>query len=314
MTDIVYPNTGHMPHAHACAFFSAIPRAVGDLRAQGHLKARDVDVLRELLDYKNRHTTQVDPRQATLAARFGCSVDTVQRSLNRLVAAGLIVKIRLRDRLGRLGRCVYDLAQTLALMPRQAAKLRSGQYGQPAATIEKTPTLSMPQKCGISEVDSEDAVQADTYPPREKAIPSPVAAALIIEGVFPGVAGMLTVKFGEGRCREVLQALKQRRTVRDRAAWIVGALLQGWDVATEATARPQSHHPYTPPRPAGLKPDRLAALDTPALVALEAQARAVLWQETLPAWRDRILTGPSSHAVVNKRMRELLAQGEGRLP
>ena len=114
MPALVYPNNGSTPNApantSACAFFSALPRAVGDLRAEGRLIPRDVDVLRELLDHKNRRTSQVDPLQKTLAARMGCSLDTIQRSLARLVAAGLIIKTRMRDARGQLGRCVYDLA------------------------------------------------------------------------------------------------------------------------------------------------------------------------------------------------------------
>ena len=111
------------------AFFSPIPRAVYGLRGEGRLKARDVDVLGLLLDYKGRRRTTVDPSQETLAGRLRCSPDTVQRSLARLAAAGLIVRTRLRDLAGRLGRCVYDLAPTLALMPAQAAKMRRGEWG-----------------------------------------------------------------------------------------------------------------------------------------------------------------------------------------
>ena len=69
------------------------------------------------------------PSQETLAARLRCGLDTIQRSLARLAAAGLIVKTRLRDLAGRLGKCLYDLAPTLALMPSHAAKMRRGEWG-----------------------------------------------------------------------------------------------------------------------------------------------------------------------------------------
>ena len=313
MTPTVYPKMGPTPHKNVSPFFSAIPRAVGDLRAAGILKARDVDVLRELLDYKNRRSTQVDPKQATLAARFGCSVDTVQRSLKRLEAAGLIAIIRLRDRLGRLGRCVYDLAGTLFLMPHHAAKLRSGDWGQSGhhaaeETPLKSPVPAIPQNCGLSEVDSKDDAKADSKAAvdRDKNVSHPVAVALAAEGVYPGVAGSLVVKFGEGRCRQVLSALKKRKQVRDRAAWLVGALLQGWNVTTEAdTTRPQAHHAYTPPA-AAAQLDPLTALDTAARNALEAQAKALLLHETHPAWRDKLLHGKNT-ALLHSRMRELLS-------
>ena len=314
MTPTLYPNTAEKSCGASSAFFSAIPRAVGDLRAQGKLKPRDVDVLRELLDHKNQRTTQVDPLQKTLAARMGCALDTIQRSLNRLVQAGLITKRRVRDARGRLGRCIYDLAGTLALMPRQAAKLRSGQWGRagqsPMPSDEGKASadlpITTPQKCGLSEVDSDSVEKADnrtSAPPNGPS--SPVAAALAAQGVFPKAAAALVVKFGETRCREVLDAAARvKRFHRSKAAWIVAALTQSLPVAAD-THRPRAHWPYTPPSAAGPPPDALALLSAEAYDALEQKARAQLWEETKPAWRDMLLNGRNP-AYLRTRMRELL--------
>lgn len=132
LTTLLYPQApgqatlaqATLGQSTACPFFSAIPRAVLERRKGRDLLTRDIEVLALLLDYKQRASTEVSPRQATLAGRLGCSADTIQRSVKRLMAAGLLAKTRLRDGKGRVERCVYDLAATLALMPVQAARLR----------------------------------------------------------------------------------------------------------------------------------------------------------------------------------------------
>ena len=330
MSDLVYPNMGNTTNAQACAFFSALPRAVGDLRAAGILKPRDVDVLRELLDHKNRRTTTVDPKQATLAARFNCSLDTVQRSLARLAAAGLIVKIRLRDRLGRLGRCVYDLAGTLALMPSQAAKLRSGAYGRqtppspPSADGNRVPAShsTMPQKSGLSEVDEGCYVEADTQPQPQTDATRATVVLLQAQAVQEHAAKRLADRHTEARCREVVQASARIKHFRhSRAAWIIGALDGGWTVSTEAETRPRSQWPYRPPQAdtaparAAVAPpqDPLETLDAPTYAALETEARASLWTETKPAWRNKLLNRPNA-PLIRTRMRALLTQANGGQP
>ena len=313
-----------MPTPSVCEFFSAIPRAVWDLCHGKVLTSRDVLVLGVLLDYKNRHTTQVDPKQETIAGRLGCSVPTVERSVARLVKAGLITKTRLRAALGRMGRCVYDLANTFALMPRQASKMRGGEYGQAAPPASPAvdgnglaeAEITTPHFCRVSEADSLDVVKADTpapfslpstpLPSVPSPAPSPVVAALLAKGVFPRAARGLVEKFGEERCQQVLSALSERRKVRDNAAWLVGCLHQGWDVASKTpgtAARPQSQALYRPllsaPPASG---DPLTALSTSARAALEGTARAGLCAEfggMLPRGR-RLIEG---------RMRALLSGG-----
>lgn len=322
----LYHNDAEKP-GDASPFFSAIPRAVWDLCQSKALKGRDVQVLGILLDHKNRRTTQVDPKQETIALRLGCSLPTVERSIARLVKVGLITKTRLRNALGRLGRCSYDLANTLSLMPRQASnlmprqasKMRGGDFGASSSAQSpvtdgeakaKHPPTSH-QKCRVSEADSSDVAKADNNTPAPpKPPPPPVAVALMKQGVSPHIATRLVEQRGEERCQQVLSALSQRRKVRNRAAWLVGCLLQGWIVEAPATARPRSHHPYTPPSAPHSPPtDILDALPSDAYATLEDRARALLWDETMPAWRDRLLSDlnkPPVRARIRTRMRDLL--------
>lgn len=311
MSTTVYPNMGNTTNAHASAFFSPLPRAVLTLSQDGRLKPRDLQILAALLDYKNRHTTQVDPKQGTLAARFACSLDTIQRSLARLTAAGLITKTRLRNGLGRLGRCVYDLANTLALMPRHAAKLRHGDYGRDSASPEKETHSAIPQKCGLSEVDSLDVAEADkAHAATHSPMLGPVAAALHAEGVAPRVATSLAGKFDEQRCRQALTALQSRRNVRDRAAWLVGCLLNGWQLTAPAPPplRPQSHLPYTPPGSLNAPPSHLHALPVSEYAALEARARAELITESVGPVLSTLKQGRNRRLVEGRMCRLLNAQ------
>ncbi len=317
MSSSLYPNSEFMPTPSVCEFFSAIPRAVLDLCHRKVLTSRDVHVLGILLDYKNQRTTEVDPKQETIAARMGCSVPTVERSVARLVKAGLITKTRLRNSLGRLGRCVYDLARTLALMPRQAAKMRGGQFGKSAPAAPPPVDGNRPpaagstthQKCRVSEADLSDVVKADTTLPQSApAAPSPVVASPVVtgfveKGVFPRVAAALVERFGEKRCQEALDglnALKQRQKVRNAAAWLVGCVQQGWSVTTSPPPRPQAQRPYAPlSGPARPAPDCLDALAPAVRAALEGTARAALRMEFGGAL-------PQGRRLVEGRMRALL--------
>lgn len=321
MSDLLYPNSGVITNAHASAFFSAIPRAVWDLCHSKQLNGRDVQVLGVLLDHKNRHTTQVDPKQETIAERLGCSVPTVERSVARLVKAGLITKTRLRAALGRFGRSVYDLANTFALMPHQASKMRGGEFGQAAPPAPRSADGNGPAEvettshhfCRVSEADLSDALKADTAPPSQtppapSPAPSPVVAALLDKGVFPRAARVLVERFGEARCQQALNALNARRKVRDKAAWLVGCLRQGWDVTPqtpETAARPQSQAPYRPPTSSPpASGDPLASLSASARLALEATARAALALESGGAL-------PQGRRFVEGRMRALLSGVSG---
>ena len=62
-------------------------------------------VYAQLLDHRNRKTGQCNPKQDTLAAELGVSVDTVQRAISKLRAAGLIQTAK-----GRRG-CSYTFPE-----------------------------------------------------------------------------------------------------------------------------------------------------------------------------------------------------------
>lgn len=305
--------------ATACPFFSAIPRAVLERRKGRDLLTRDIEVLALLLDYKQRASTEVSPRQATLAGRLGCSADTIQRSVKRLMAAGLLAKTRLRDGKGRVERCVYDLAATLALMPVQAARLRQGEWGQEPGSER----VSRPHGCGVSKADSESVVQADNsvaFSPAavSPAAVSPVVGQLTARGVLARAAQGLVERFGEGRCREALSALSSRPSVRDKAAWLVAALRGNWSLAAPDppdlphSHRPfvlHSHRPFVPPLAVCGPPepsfDPLAALPPSAWAALERQARDVLLSEcTGPVLA--LLRQGRERRLVQARMRQMV--------
>lgn len=304
------------------AFFSPIPRAVWDLRGQGALKPRDIDVLGLLLDYKNIDTAYVNPRQDTLARRLACSVDTIQRSLTRLAAAGLIVKSRLRSAAGRLGRCVYDLAPTLARLPHRAARMRSGRWGRgPAPTAPDSCSLPRPHRCGLREEDSfaqaDNSAPAPTSPPPSAFPASPVAGQMIALGVAARAAVRLLAGHGEARCRQALAAAQERRNVHNRPAWLVKCLTEHWTLTerwilagprqSEDSARPRSHHPYTPPSiPAAPPPDPLTQLPPARWSALEERARLALRAEKQPAVLEMLRTG-RARRLIAARMRALLA-------
>jgi predicted transcriptional regulator len=110
-------DTNANTNARADDLFSVFTRTVLDLCREKKLKRSDMHVINLLLSYADSHSTLVYRRQAELAANLGCSVDTLQRSLKRLVAVGLLAKIRLRTADGKFDQCVYDLAGSLALIP-----------------------------------------------------------------------------------------------------------------------------------------------------------------------------------------------------
>lgn len=250
----IIPNTDHK----STPFFSPVPRHVLTLCQNGALKPRDVEVLSLLLDYKSRTGTVVEPRQDTMAKRLRCSTDTIQRSLSRLVKAGLILKTRARDLCGRLGKCLYDLAAVFALMPRKAAKVRHGEYGAAAAGQSQTPPATMPQKSGVSIGDLVSVCQADNGTQAETVTP-PLVVELIKEGVGEKTAQTIHEKYGAERIRDVVNAARANRRATNRPGWIVAALTQGWafQAHREAQERPKSQMPYQQTWRGGVAPSEV---------------------------------------------------------
>ncbi len=316
----VYPPQG---------FFSPLPRAVWGMAQAGQLTGRDVQVLGLLLDYKNARTPIVGPGQRSLARRLACSVDTIQRALSRLVAAGLVAILPQRSTDGRRRGNHYDLSPTLALLPPKAAKMRSGQWGAPPAPPAgegdgkrpNLPTSTMPQKCGPEAYSCDVEADNTATAPGNAAPASPVVAQLVGVGVFRRVAESLVTRYGSSRVADTLtaSALGNRRT--NRAGWIVAALLHGWKLSAPAPPpRPRAANNSLPPppplgagAPGGNWPDVLATLDAAALADLERRARAQLIDETRPPLRDHLRRGRDVSRV-KARMRELLSRENDHVP
>lgn len=310
----VYPNSAGAATAAPCDFFSPLPRTVWALIEQRRITRRDAAVLGVLLDYKNQNSTIVGPGQESLARRLACSLDTLQRSLSRLAAVGLIVKKYLRDRTGRLRGLTYDLANVLDMMPTKTAKLRHGDWGQGSDTVRPSPSKNRPvrsqspkpQNCGI-EVESESVAEADNTTPL-----SPTERDLSQAGVVPKVARRLVQKFGEDVCRRYLAAFATRPKATNPAGLIVAGITQGWTIpnAPRTASRAPSPLRFGPARvmAAAPPPDPLDGLSPPEAAALEAKARAALKAE-LPVLRKRFDEDRGA-AVVRQRMRDLLARTE----
>lgn len=315
------PQTQLVPRT---AFFGRIPERAFTLRAERALKSRDLELLGLVMTYAATGRAVVEARQRTFARRLCCSVRTVQRSLSRLAGQGLLAKQYRRDAGGRLLGLAYDVAPTLALMPRARAaaaikttanttKTTDGESGPEWGAASEMPPAPMRQK---SRLPNETSVaERDNSAPAAPATaePSPVVAQMIALGVHGRVAATLADRCGEARCQQALAALERRTKIRDRAAWCVGCLLEEWDIApvtTAPAARPRAHHPYHPPSPtpaAGTDP--LDALPPGDLLRLEAAARAQLLAE-MPVLRASFERGKSL-VLIRARMKELLGSGNG---
>lgn len=220
---------------NANAFFSPIPRAALALVQNQQISRRDLPLLTVLLDYKNVRDNWVEPKQKTLAARLCCSVDTVQRALARLVAAGLIVKRYIRDACGRLRGLCYDLTPTLCLLPSKAAKMRRGQFGRVDALNADAPTTTRarqgnspkPQPCGVSEADKDCQANNTAARPTAQPLP-PVVVSLLRFGLQTHTALQLVAAHGEDKVQAVVKEAG-RKSRQNVSGWIVAALSKRWE-------------------------------------------------------------------------------------
>lgn len=314
-------------------FFSMLPRSVWTLVEQGHLKPQDPTLLGILLDYKTKNKTIVGPNQQTLAQRLHRSVDTVQRSLVRLVAAGLVAKIKLRDKLGRRRGLAYDLKGVLSLLPTrptETAKLRHGEAVQksdpvsalPSENSENSPNPPKPQTCGPS-AEKEFVAEANT--PAPAAPPTPTELEMTQIGIVPRVAKNLLSAHGEDTCRRYLKAYSGRSRATNLAGLIVAAITHGWSLSrtrpgggssrfgggssrfdpATPTERPRAHHLYIPPTTPADPPDALDALDPAARLILEQRARAILLAEQHPMVLELLQKGRADR-FIKIQMRKLL--------
>ncbi len=152
-----------------------------------------------------------------------------------------------------------------------------------------------PQTSGIPNGDSEDVAEADTGLRRAAGFgrigsaETGPCADLIAQGVRAPVAARLAARYGDIRCRQVLAASHSRPAIRDRAAWLVSCLTQGWALTDSHVPedRPRAYRPYPVPPKSGLPPPAVSAhppVRSPSRQdpALEARARAELLAEAHP--------------------------------
>jgi hypothetical protein len=308
----------------AGTFFSPVPTdQILALTAARSIKRPDAMLLLALLSHKRRpDITEVRPRQDRLAELLACCVRTVQRGLERLEAAGLLVKRYRRDHLGRVHGLRYDLANTLALLPPTSGRRIPPQTDRPKATPKSScpaaliecpdPPPKRPARRPESESDSAE-IENNSLPTPPAPPVSPVVGELMEIGVFGRIAAQLVARHGAARCREVLAAVGGRKRIGSAPAWVCRCLAEDWDLSrrpTPAASRPQSQHPYSPPPISAPAPDPdddvLAHLTPAAYAALERAARARLIAE-LPALRPVLEKGRPTPAV-RSRMRLLLAE------
>lgn len=173
---------------------------------------------------------------------------TVQRGLDRLCAARLIEK---RPRLTPSGAPArglrYDLSALAGLMPARAPRLSSGQWGG-----ADTPSGDTRHGCR-PESEADVVCESDTPPAPVAAPPPDLVALLTRAGVFPSAAPRLLDTYGAARCRLALAALRSRPDVRDRPAWLVACLRDGWALPpkTSYPGLPEARHPAPKGRESG---------------------------------------------------------------
>lgn len=308
----LYPNQGTTPTPSAAPqrFYSPIPRQIFGLSAAGHLTGRDAQVLALLLSHKGRSGPMVWPKQATMATMLGVSVDTIQRSIDRLAAAKMLQIVHRRSADGRKINNHYDLSATLEMLPSHTAKVRPGE-----ARAADTPRGSqhdenrgeqvantMPQKCGL-EADSESVVKATSgAEPDTTAEQAAVVDALTKAGVMPSAARMLVRVHGIDRCQRALYHVSQGKKKPNPAGWIVAAVREPKWILPPLPGRPRRSMAAPPPT---TTPNPLDALTPNHYAALEAVARAQLIAESHPPVLDSLKRGLSA-PLVRARMRQLL--------
>lgn len=157
------------------------------------ISERAYHVLSLLIMHANK-VNRCFPSQRTLAAKLRCSVDTVERAINVLEAAGLIIVIRKRGWHGRYAGNDYNLSPLHALYVawrasqadrqisrRQSAKMRHGD--ESAARSQASSTK--PQKCSIyneSKNDLSNESNNKQSVPQESISPMP-AEKVVVDSV-----------------------------------------------------------------------------------------------------------------------------------
>lgn len=302
---------GNTPSAAPQRFYSPIPRQIFGLSAAGHLTGRDTQVLALLLSHKNKSGPMVRPKQSTMATMLGVSVDTIQRSIDRLAAAKMLHIVHRRSADGRKINNHYDLSATLEMLPSHTAKVRPGERqaadsprdSQHDGQGSEQTANTIPQKCGL---EAESGLVVEATPAREPGDDAEQAAvvdALTKAGVMPSAATMLVRVHDVDRIRRALFAVSVGKPKANPGGWIVAAVRDPKWLLPPLPGRPRR----AAPRPApDAPPDALDTLPQAQHDALEAIARAQLIGEYGPPVRDTLRRGLGC-PLVRARMRLLLA-------
>ncbi len=240
-----------------------------------------------------------------LAAKQGCSVDTITRRVQRLEAAGLVTV----EQIPGVERRITPIVA--------APRAYSPPHSEPAA-IADTPAEGLSSLRTYTGKQQQTQATTDAVPPA----PGGVVADLVQEGVSARVAARLVRQHGEEAAREQLAALPHRKA-RDRAAVLVQALREGWAIpaglrqerdrlrqeqeraakraAQAVLAREESRR-----REDALQ--RLSRLPEGQKKALESRAREMLLREK-PAAARLILGTRAGEHWLRGRMLALLDEG-----
>ncbi len=231
----VNPNA---PGTPAPAAFVQLPQT---LIFDARLSAVDLRVACVLLTYTRPGKPEAWPSQDKVAEAIGLSVDTVQRALKSLQASGYLLVRRLRDRLGRLGKNVYNLAAVAGLVPaKKAVPAHTAPVQSGETPAKRKPRPSIPHPCGVlkknNSLNTEE--QQQVAPPESKAepIPHPLVVALLEIDVKKPVAERL-VRDDPQEVEKQLRYLPMRR-VTDKAAALVASVLNGWGKPAQAQQVP----------------------------------------------------------------------------
>lgn len=312
--------------------FGRVPEYAYDLCEDGQLIGRDIQLLGWLMRRTAPGNPIVTERQPSLAQRFRCTVKTVQRALARLEQCGLLVRLYVRDALGRLHGRGYDLAATLALMPSKDGSTKSPISKSPIS--KATPVSDRAPRPGAADHARNGAKparrQSDTDDqPKETRIvcqgdnsagtiasDPPIVVDLVALGVFGATARSLARKRDVRIIQEVITAAQAKKRT-NLAGWIVAALssTHPWNLGprttTPKTANGRRESIPKPPTPLldrerkRLKGGDLGVAELLDLCRRVGGFEAVLGEmERVIEWRERDGAAPAAHLAIYKRVLE----------
>ena len=316
--------------------FGRLPEYAYDLCEEGKLIPRDVQLLGWLMRRTAPGNPIVTERQPSLAKRLRCAVKTIQRALARLEAAGLLVRLYVRDAWGRLHGRGYDLAATLALMPSstkdhstKATPVTDGtaQAGAGGHAQKGRKPVWRQSDSGDRLKESPEVCQGDNSANGPTADLNDVAdPAIVVDLVSLGVLGPTARSLARAhdapRIQEVIRVAKGKGC-KSLAGWIVAALTGKWNVGPRVAApKMERGGRESLPRPAtpliSGERRRLGGRDLGVAELLDLCGRvggyeAVLGEmERVLEWKEREGAAPAAQLAIYKRVLEASRGGKQR--